>query len=176
MPAVRLVALRLTFRRCGIARAFKEAPGGDSFHYDPHTHEMMRMSGDVVPGISVIEYRAHKVSKGQNLPAGPSSYVVSVYTGTPGSRRKLSDRLASMKDVVAFVQKHAEQAAAAVSAEMGEGVVPGKKPGRSSGKKFKALVAKLRKQKGVRDPEALAAWIGLRAAGEKGGEADGDDA
>lgn len=41
---------------------------------------------------------------------------------------------------------------------------------RSSGKKFSALVAKLRKNKKVRDPEALAAWIGMRAAASKGGD------
>lgn len=39
------------------------------------------------------------------------------------------------------------------------------KPG--SGKRFQALVAKLRKKKGVKDPEALAAWIGRKKYGKE---------
>jgi len=35
------------------------------------------------------------------------------------------------------------------------------------GLKFKQLVAKLRKQPEVRDPQALAAWIGRRKYGKK---------
>ena len=40
-------------------------------------------------------------------------------------------------------------------------------PNPCSGKRFQALVAKLRKKKGVKDPEALAAWIGRKKYGKE---------
>jgi hypothetical protein len=43
---------------------------------------------------------------------------------------------------------------------------PRKKPRLGSGKRFKALVAKL-EMRGAYDPEALAAWIGRKRYGKK---------
>ena len=42
----------------------------------------------------------------------------------------------------------------------------GKKPKLGSGKRFKALTAALKK-KGVKNPKALAAWIGRKKLGKK---------
>lgn len=101
-----------------VTNAFKASYAHD-FRYDHHTQEMVRTSDDVVPGISVREFKAQKIVKSINKAVGPSSYVVVVYTGVSGSRRISSDRLKSMRETVVFIKAHAKQAAAAVAAEEG---------------------------------------------------------
>lgn len=41
------------------------------------------------------------------------------------------------------------------------------KPPLGSGERFKQLVAKLRRRKGVQSPERLAAWIGMQKYGKE---------
>jgi len=99
----------------------KRSLSGDRIFRYNRNHQMMARGGllDVSPGISVREFKAQKIIKGRNEARGPSSYIVLVYVGEgdPRGRRKSSDRLTSMKDVVAFINQHAAQAASAVAAE-----------------------------------------------------------
>jgi hypothetical protein len=49
---------------------------------------------------------------------------------------------------------------------MGVGIMANRKPPLGSGERFKQLVGKL-KRRGVKDPEALASWIGRKKYGKQ---------